>query len=27
MVALRNADLFVSVGAELEIGWLPAALQ
>jgi zinc/manganese transport system substrate-binding protein len=26
MVALRNADLLVSVGAELEIGWLPAAL-
>jgi zinc/manganese transport system substrate-binding protein len=27
MVALRNADLLVSVGAELEVGWLPAALQ
>jgi zinc/manganese transport system substrate-binding protein len=27
MVALRNADLLVAVGAELEIGWLPAALQ
>ena len=27
MVALRNADLLVSVGAELEQGWLPAALQ
>jgi len=27
MVALRNADFLVSVGAELEIGWLPAALQ
>ena len=27
MVALRNADLLVSVGAELEAGWLPAALQ
>lgn len=27
MIALRNADLLVSVGAELEIAWLPAALQ
>lgn len=27
MIALRNADLLVSVGAELEIGWLPAALE
>jgi zinc/manganese transport system substrate-binding protein len=27
MVALRSADLLVAVGAELEIGWLPAALQ
>ena len=27
MAALRNADLVVSVGAELEVGWLPAALQ
>jgi zinc/manganese transport system substrate-binding protein len=27
MVALRNAELVVAVGAELEIGWLPAALQ
>ena len=27
MIALRNADLLVAVGAELEIGWLPAALQ
>ncbi len=27
MIALRNADLVVSVGAELEVGWLPAALQ
>ena len=27
MVALRNADLLVAVGADLEIGWLPAALQ
>jgi zinc/manganese transport system substrate-binding protein len=27
MVALRNADLLVVVGADLEIGWLPAALQ
>jgi zinc/manganese transport system substrate-binding protein len=27
MVALRSADLLVSVGAELEVGWLPAALQ
>ena len=26
-VALRNADLLVAVGAELEVGWLPAALQ
>lgn len=27
MAALRRADLVVSVGAELEIGWLPAAIQ
>ncbi len=27
MVALRRADIVVSVGAELEIGWLPAAIQ
>ncbi len=27
MVALRRADLLVAVGAELEIGWLPAALK
>jgi zinc/manganese transport system substrate-binding protein len=27
MVALRRADLLVAVGAELEVGWLPAALQ
>jgi zinc/manganese transport system substrate-binding protein len=27
MVALRSADLLVAVGAELEVGWLPAALQ
>jgi len=27
MAALRNADLVVSVGAELEVGWLPAAIQ
>ncbi len=27
MIALRNADLLVSVGAELEQGWLPAALS
>jgi len=27
MVALRNADLLVAVGAELEAGWLPAALR
>ena len=27
MVALRNADLLVAVGAELEVGRLPAALQ
>lgn len=27
MAALRRADLLVAVGADLEIGWLPAALQ
>ncbi len=27
MIALRNANLLVSVGAELEQGWLPAAIQ
>lgn len=27
MAALRRADLVVAVGAELEIGWLPPALQ
>lgn len=27
MVALRGADLLVSVGAELEVGWLPAGLS
>jgi zinc/manganese transport system substrate-binding protein len=27
MMALRRADLLVAVGAELEVGWLPAALQ
>lgn len=27
MLALRRADLLVAVGAELEVGWLPAALQ
>jgi zinc/manganese transport system substrate-binding protein len=27
MVALRRADLLVAVGAELEGGWLPAAIQ
>lgn len=27
MVALRRADLLVAVGGELEIGWLPAAVQ
>jgi zinc/manganese transport system substrate-binding protein len=27
MIALRNADLLIAVGAELEVGWLPAALQ
>ncbi len=27
MAALRRADIVVSVGAELEIGWLPAAIQ
>jgi len=27
MAALRRADLVVAVGAELEVGWLPAALQ
>lgn len=27
MRALRDADLLVAVGAELEVGWLPAALK
>jgi zinc/manganese transport system substrate-binding protein len=27
MVGLRRADLVVAVGGELEVGWLPAALQ
>jgi len=27
MLALRRADLVIAVGAELEVGWLPAALQ
>ncbi|HEY7440806.1 MAG TPA: zinc ABC transporter substrate-binding protein [Vicinamibacterales bacterium] len=27
MIALRRADLLVAVGAELEIGWLPVAIQ
>lgn len=27
MAALRNADIVVAVGAELEIGWLPAAID
>lgn len=27
MVALRRADLVVSVGAELEVGWLPLAID
>ena len=27
MVALRRADLVVAVGAELEVGWLPPAIQ
>lgn len=27
MLALRRADLVVAVGADLEIGWLPSALQ
>lgn len=27
MVALRRADLLVAIGAELEAGWLPAAVQ
>lgn len=27
MVILRRADLLIAVGADLEIGWLPAALQ
>lgn len=27
MRALRDADLVVAVGAELEVGWLPAAIQ
>jgi zinc/manganese transport system substrate-binding protein len=27
MIAIRRADLLLAVGAELEVGWLPAALQ
>lgn len=27
MATLRNADVVVSVGADLEVGWLPAALR
>jgi zinc/manganese transport system substrate-binding protein len=27
MVSLRRADLLVAVGADLEVGWLPAAIQ
>lgn len=27
MLTLRNADLLVAMGAELEIGWLPAAVR
>lgn len=27
MLALRRADLLVAVGADLEVGWLPAAIQ
>ncbi len=27
MMELRRADLLVAVGAELEVGWLPAAIQ
>ena len=27
ILAARRADLIVAVGAELEIGWLPAVLQ
>ena len=27
MIALRRADLLISVGADLEIGWLPAAIR
>lgn len=27
MAGLRRADLLVSMGAELEVGWLPAAIQ
>ena len=27
VVALRRADLVVAVGADLEVGWLPAAIQ
>lgn len=27
MLALRRADLLVAVGADLEVGWLPAALK
>jgi zinc/manganese transport system substrate-binding protein len=27
MLALRRADLLIAVGADLEVGWLPAALR
>jgi zinc/manganese transport system substrate-binding protein len=27
MLALRNADFLIAVGADLEVGWLPAALR
>jgi zinc/manganese transport system substrate-binding protein len=27
MIALRRADLLVAVGADLEVGWLPAAIR
>lgn len=27
MIALRRADLLIAVGADLEVGWLPAALR
>jgi zinc/manganese transport system substrate-binding protein len=27
MIALRRADVLVAIGADLEVGWLPAAIQ